>query len=83
MTTADRLFEEAMQLPPVERERLAARLWDSVECDLPGHPIEDWDYWGPELERRNAAMESGADPGVSVDDAIAAARAAIRARTGH
>jgi putative addiction module component (TIGR02574 family) len=54
MTTVDRLYEEAMQLPGDQRELLAYRLLDCLEKD-PGYD----EYWEQELRRRDAEVESG------------------------
>jgi putative addiction module component (TIGR02574 family) len=59
---AEKLLEQAMQLPADEREDLAARLLDSIEPP-PGVSIEDRD----ELERRAADARRGA-PGIAWDD---------------
>jgi putative addiction module component (TIGR02574 family) len=57
MIDFDSILNAAQQLPAEERLRLIQALWDSVppDADIPLH--EDW---APELERRVAALESGA-----------------------
>jgi putative addiction module component (TIGR02574 family) len=61
METAQKLLEEAMQLPEDEREELAAKLLDSLERP-PGISIDDRD----EIEKRAADARNGT-PGVSWD----------------
>lgn len=58
MQTAAKLLEEAMRLPPDEREDLAAKLLDSLELP-PGISIDD----SEEIEKRAAEARSGA-PGI-------------------
>jgi hypothetical protein len=54
MTTAERLYEEAMQLPEGEREWLAERL-ATVVWGPP--PLDDEEYWAAEIARRDAMPE--------------------------
>jgi putative addiction module component (TIGR02574 family) len=62
MATAAQLLSDAMQLPPDEREELAARLHDSVEPP-PGIDIDDRE----EIERRADAARRG-EPGIAWED---------------
>jgi putative addiction module component (TIGR02574 family) len=70
--TADELYEEAMALPAVERERLIEMLYD---LEFPMTPDR------AEIERRIAEIDAGTAELVSVEDALASARAALDART--
>lgn len=62
MSTAERLYEEALSLPPAEREALGLRLLDSAGPPGVRHIDDPW--WEGELRRRDAEMVSGEDPGV-------------------
>jgi putative addiction module component (TIGR02574 family) len=50
------VLDAAQLLTAQDRLRLIDALWDSVppECDVPLH-----DEWGPEIERRLAAIQAG------------------------
>jgi putative addiction module component (TIGR02574 family) len=50
------VLDAAQLLTPQDRLRLIDALWDSVpaECDVPLH-----EEWGPEIERRLAAIQAG------------------------
>ncbi|HSK05699.1 MAG TPA: addiction module protein [Kofleriaceae bacterium] len=61
-TLAEKLLEQALLLPPDEREELAARLLDSLESS-PGISIDDHE----EIEARADEARRGA-PGVSWED---------------
>lgn len=68
------VIEQALRLDPAHRLELATRLLDSVE----ERESEEWTAaWTAELDRRSAAMESGADTGVSTADVIARAHAKL------
>ena len=58
-----KLVDQAMALPPDEREELAAMLLDSLEPPA-GISIDDTE----EIERRASAARSGEDPGVPWDE---------------
>lgn len=58
-----KLVDEAMALPPDEREELAAILLDSLEAPE-GISIDD----AEEIDRRAVAALSGEDPGVPWDE---------------
>jgi putative addiction module component (TIGR02574 family) len=51
------VLNDALQLSEPERLKLLDALWEMIpaDADLPLHPS-----WGPELERRVAALETGA-----------------------
>jgi putative addiction module component (TIGR02574 family) len=51
------VLDAAQQLNPQDRLRLIDALWDTVPADAAVPLHEDW---GPELERRVAAIEAGA-----------------------
>jgi putative addiction module component (TIGR02574 family) len=57
--TPPRLLQDAMALPPEEREELAAMLLDSLE-DPAGLSLDDTE----EIARRAAAALSGEEPGI-------------------
>jgi putative addiction module component (TIGR02574 family) len=50
-----RLLDEALQLPPEERESLASQLFESLEADDP----DASQAWADELERRIAELDHG------------------------
>lgn len=53
---AERLLDEALQLPEADRADLAARLIQSLESEIDA----DVDAaWAAEIERRCAALDSG------------------------
>ncbi len=54
-TKTKKLLDEALQLPPAEREALAGRLFDSLEADDPGAEAA----WQAEIERRIAELDQG------------------------
>jgi putative addiction module component (TIGR02574 family) len=56
--TADtkKLLDEALQLPPAERETLAGQLFDSLETDDPDAEAA----WQTEIEKRIAELDRGA-----------------------
>jgi putative addiction module component (TIGR02574 family) len=62
MKPAAKPLEDAMRLPEDEREKLAARLLDSLEPP-PGISIEDKD----EIEKRAAEARRG-EPGIAWDE---------------
>lgn len=53
----------AMALPDDERVALAERLWTSVHFDP-----ESQRRWLDEAERRFARMETGEDPGLTIEE---------------
>jgi putative addiction module component (TIGR02574 family) len=54
-TKTKKLLDEALQLPPAEREALAGRLFDSLEPDDPDAETA----WQAEIERRIAELDQG------------------------
>lgn len=78
MADFDTVLSEARQLSEAERLRLIAELWDSVpeDADLPLH-----EEWGPELERRVAAIEAGT--AVTIPWETIRSEALARLRRGH
>jgi hypothetical protein len=69
--TLDQIVAEARQLP---REQ-AAELLDRLLADTVGAPdAEIEEAWKTETRRRIAEIESGAEPGVPGDDAMAQLR---------
>ena len=72
--TLDQIVAEARRLP---REQ-AAELFDRLLADslsTPDSEIED--AWKSETRRRVAEIESGAEPGVAGDDAMAQLRRVV------
>lgn len=63
--TADSVLEQALQLPPDEREALCERIWESIEspddCDLTVKQAE-------ELKRRIAAAHANPEDGITWED---------------
>ena len=74
MTTAERLYEEAMQLPEGEREWLAERL-ATVVWGPP--PLDDEKYWEAEIARRDAMPE---EDDIPWEEVMAEARLRIEQR---
>ncbi len=75
MSAAEDLYRQALALPEEERRRLARKLAASAQ---PAEPEAFDAKTLAELERRDVAMETGADPGISWDDTraeLAASRA--------
>jgi putative addiction module component (TIGR02574 family) len=56
-STADELFERAMELSPDERKRLGIRLLESDEAE--DDPLEVEAAWAKEIERRVAEIDAG------------------------
>lgn len=52
---AKKLLDEALRLPPAEREALAGRLFDSLE----GDDADSESAWQAEIERRIAELDQG------------------------
>ena len=50
-----KLLDEALRLPPAERETLAGQLFDSLEADDP----DAESAWQAEIERRIAELDQG------------------------
>lgn len=50
-----KLLDEALQLPPAEREALAGQLFDSLETDDPNAEAA----WQAEIERRIIELDQG------------------------
>jgi putative addiction module component (TIGR02574 family) len=61
--TREEVREDAMQLSDDDRLDLAEELVGSVECSALW-----WDAWTQEATRRYAALESGADRGLTIDE---------------
>ena len=67
--TAERLLDEALQLPETDRADLAARLIESLD----GEADSEVDAaWGAEIERRCAVLDS--------DEAVTSDWSEVRAR---
>ncbi len=67
----DRVIEEALELPPADRLRVAERLLESVPED------EIMEAWLDEAERREAEWEAGLVRGFDLEDVLKEARARI------
>ncbi|MEX1103397.1 MAG: addiction module protein [Dehalococcoidia bacterium] len=65
MTTAEQLYEEALRLPPRERERLAQRLQGSLEKE-PGYD----EAWTQEFDRRLSDLRTGKAIPIELDDRL-------------
>lgn len=70
----DAIRNDVLALPPEDRAELAAALLDSLGPEPEADQDEVERAWGVELERRAAALDSGEDPGISWEDALAEAR---------
>jgi putative addiction module component (TIGR02574 family) len=55
ISKAKKLLDEALQLPPAEREALAGQLFDSLETDDPDAEAA----WQAEIERRISELDQG------------------------
>jgi len=55
-STTQRLLDEALRLPPAEREILAGKLFDSLADEIPDAEAA----WSVEIERRISELDSGA-----------------------
>ena len=76
MSTAEQLYDEAMQLPEQEREALAWRLWTALA------PLPDEDEVISDLiDRRERELVTGTKQGVSLEESVARAIRIIRARS--
>ena len=76
---AARILDALMALPPEERREVALRALESVEEPVdPGHEAK----WLAELHRRSEAIESGADPTFSHEEAMDFIFAPLRKNTG-
>ena len=74
MTTAKRLYEEALTLPDEEREDLALRLLQSVATGE-DEPIRLHPEWEAEIARRLERSRSGQSRPVSAEEGIERIRA--------
>ena len=73
----DAIRDDVLALSAEDRAELAAALPESLGPE-PGTEQADVDRaWATELERRAAALDSGEDPGVPWDDALAKARQSL------
>ena len=71
--TVEALEAEALQLSATKRARLIERLIASLDVDP---AVED--AWAPEVERRNAEIESGAVSLIPGPEAVAKLKAEFR-----
>ncbi len=62
--TSFHLAEEALALPPAEREKLAILLWHSLPPEDEPSDAE----WCEILQRRFEDLQSGKDPGFSFEE---------------
>ncbi|MGH2633607.1 MAG: addiction module protein [Tepidiformaceae bacterium] len=77
MTTAESLFEQALELDEAARTELADRLYESVT----GEVTPEWEKaWLAEIGRREAEHLAGRNPDIPVDEVIEHLRAAARHR---
>ena len=72
--TVEEVRSDALALDVEDRVRLADELYDSV-----GEPPEFTPEYQAEIERRVAEIDAGTAELVSVEDALASARAAVAA----
>jgi putative addiction module component (TIGR02574 family) len=63
--TTDQIEQELLKLPAADRARLAERLIASLDEDA-----EVEAAWRAEVRRRDAELQSGAVPGIPVEDAL-------------
>lgn len=76
---AARILDELMALPPEQRREIALRALESVE-----EPIDPSleDAWDAELHRRMQAIESGAEPTFSHEEAMDFIFASLHKKAG-
>ena len=74
MTTAQRLYEEALALPEEEREDLALRLLQSVAAGQ-DEPVQLHPEWEAEIARRVERYRSGQSRPISAEEGIERIRA--------
>ncbi|HET6401850.1 MAG TPA: addiction module protein [Candidatus Kapabacteria bacterium] len=67
----NRVIEEALELPPEDRLRVAERIYESMPED------EITTAWLDEAERRQAEWDAGLVEGVNIEDVLKKARARI------
>ena len=76
-SAAKEIIEAALKLDPVERERIAHELLESV--DVPSN-AELSPAWEAEIERRIRKIESGEATFVNADEVFARSEAILRGR---
>lgn len=75
MREPESILHDALELPEVERGRLALRLAESLD---PAPEPDAAQAWATEIARRIERLRDGTARTVSSDDALAAARARLR-----
>jgi putative addiction module component (TIGR02574 family) len=73
----DAIRDDVLALSAEDRAELAAALLDSLGPEPEADQADVDRAWEAELERRAAALDSGEDPGVSSEDALAKARQSL------
>ncbi|HZK75648.1 MAG TPA: addiction module protein [Candidatus Kapabacteria bacterium] len=68
----NRVIEEALELPPEDRRRVAERIYESMPED------EITAAWLDEIERREEEWGKGDVQGIDADDIIREARASLK-----
>lgn len=79
MSTAEKLFMDALALPENERRAMAERLLDTVLREAPDEVAQ---AWAAEAMRRACALERGELEALDGDAAIAKLEATLRAIHG-
>jgi putative addiction module component (TIGR02574 family) len=73
--TPEQIYSEALALGPDERERLADRIWRSID----GATQEEVAHaWADEFRRRAAAVDAGEMDTVAAEDVFAQVRGSRR-----
>lgn len=76
MNTAHEIEVEALRLPPVERERLARRMWESLVADPDAAGSPDVDTTGLEVTvERDSELDGGGVKAIGPEE--------FRRRTGE
>jgi putative addiction module component (TIGR02574 family) len=78
MTVREQIFQQALALPPEDREQLA----DLLERSLPTEGFVNSDVadaWSEEIERRIAAYDRGETVPIDLDQSLINARKALEA----
>ena len=74
-SAAKKILESALKLEPVERERIAHELLESIDTSA---DTELSPAWEAEIQRRLRKIESGEATFVSADEVFARAEAILR-----
>jgi putative addiction module component (TIGR02574 family) len=75
MTTAESLYEQALELDEAERTKLADKIYDSVH----GEVTPEWEKaWIAEVEWREAEHLAGRNPDIPLEEVVEHLRSATK-----